>query len=89
MEYKAIKTSSRDNVAIAVQPIPKGKTVTVPDSGEVVANQEIPLGHKIALVPIAKGADVIRYGEVICTAAEDIKPGDWIHVHNTANEVRS
>lgn len=89
MEYKAIKTLSRDNVAIAVQPIPKGKTVTVPDSGEVVTNQEIPLGHKIALVPIAKGADIIRYGEVICTAAEDIKPGDWIHVHNTADEVRS
>lgn len=89
MEYKAIKTSPGDNVAIAVQPIPKGKTVTIPDSGEVVANQEIPLGHKIALVPIAKGADIIRYGEAICTAAEDIKPGDWIHVHNTTSQVRS
>ena len=88
MEYKAIKTSPKDNVAIAVQSIPEGKTVTVPDSGEVVANQEIPLGHKIALVPIAKGADIIRYGEVICFAAEGIKPGDWIHVHNTT-EVRS
>ena len=88
MEYKAIKTSPKDNVAIAVQPIPEGKTVTVPDSGELVANQEIPLGHKIALVSIAKGADIIRYGEAICFAAEDIKPGDWIHVHNTT-EVRS
>jgi len=88
MEYKAIKTSPKDNVAIAVQSIPEGKTVTVPDSGELVANQEIPLGHKIALVSITKGADIIRYGEVICFAAEDIKPGDWIHVHNTT-EVRS
>jgi predicted RecA/RadA family phage recombinase len=87
MEYKAIKTSAGDNVAIAVQPVPEGKTVTIPDSGQVVTNQEIPLGHKIALVPIAKGADIIRYGEVICTAAEDIKPGDWIHVHNTISEV--
>ena len=88
MEYKAIKTSPKDNVAIAVQSIPEGKTVTVPDSGELVANQEIPLGHKIALVSITKGADIIRYGEVICFAAEDIKPGDWIHVHNTT-EARS
>ena len=86
MGYKAIKISPRDNVAIVVQPIPQGKTVTVPDRGAVVANQEIPLGHKIALVPIAKGADVIRYGEVICIAAEDIKPGDWVHVHNTTIE---
>ncbi len=87
MKYKAVKISPRDNVAIAVQLVPKGKTVTVPDSSEVVANQEIPLGHKIALVPIAKGADIIRYGEVICTVVEDIKPGDWIHVHNTTSEI--
>ncbi|MFC1907966.1 UxaA family hydrolase [Chloroflexota bacterium] len=86
MGYKAIKTSPKDNVAIVVQPIPKGGVVTVPDSGEVMSNQEIPLGHKIALVPITKGANVIRYGEVICVAAEDIKPGDWVHMHNTTIE---
>ena len=83
MEYKAIKISPSDNVAIAVTSIPKGKNVVIPDNEELVANQEIPLGHKIGLVPIAKGASIIRYGEVICTASEDIKPGDWIHVHNT------
>ena len=83
MEYKAIKISPSDNVAIAVTSIPKGKNVVIPDNEELVANQEIPLGHKIGLVPITKGASIIRYGEVICTASEDIKPGDWIHVHNT------
>ena len=83
MEYKAIKMSSLDNVAVAVTSIPKGKTVIIPGDEGLMANQEIPLGHKIALVPIAKEASIIRYGEVICTAAEDIKPGDWIHVHNT------
>lgn len=83
MEYKAIKISPSDNVAIAVTSIPMGKTVVIPGNEELVANQEIPLGHKIGLVPIAKGAGIIRYGEVICTASTDIKPGDWIHVHNT------
>ncbi len=83
MEYKAIKTSPRDNVAVAVQAIPEGKTVTIPDGNEVVANELIPLGHKIALMAIAKGAGIIRYGEVICTASEDIKPGDCVHIHNT------
>ena len=87
MQYKAIKTSPQDNVAIAVTIIPRGVTVTIPDSGEIMTNQEIPLGHKIALASISKGAGIIRYGEVICSAKEDIKAGDWIHVHNTASDI--
>jgi len=86
MQYRAIKTSPQDNVAIAVSIIPKGATVAIPEEGEVVANQEIPLGHKIALAKIARGANVIRYGEAICQAAEEIKPGDWVHVHNTVSQ---
>ena len=87
MEFRAIKISPRDNVAIAVSPIPAGSNVTVPGSSEVVTNEEIPLGHKIALFPIAKGDEVIRYGEVICGAAKDIRPGDWVHTHNTVSEI--
>ncbi len=84
MEYRAIKISPSDNVAVAVTDIPEGATVSVADGGELVVNQEVPLGHKIGLVPIARGAGIIRYGEVICTASEDIRPGDWVHLHNTA-----
>ena len=87
MEYKAIKISPQDNVAIAATVIPKGVTVTIPGNGEGVTNQEIPLGHKIALAPIPRGADIIRYGEVICSAKEDIRAGDWVHSHNTISEI--
>ena len=87
MQYKAIKTSPQDNVAIAVTVIPDGVTVTIPGNGEIVTNQEVPLGHKIALASISKGAGIIRYGEVICSAKEDIKAGDWIHVHNTISDI--
>ncbi len=87
MHFRAIKIAPPDSVAIAVTNIPKGETVIIPDGGEVVTNQEIPLGHKIALVPIAKGADVIRYGEVICQASEDIKLGDLVHIHNTISKI--
>ena len=85
--YRAIKTSSQDNVAIAVTVIPKGVTVIIPGNKEVITNHEIRLGHKIALVPIPAGASIIRYGGVICTAKEDIKAGDWIHVHNTISSI--
>ena len=87
MQYRAIKTSPQDNVAIAVTTIPKGEKTTIPDNGELVVNQEIPSGHKIATLKIAKGADVIRYGEAICQAAEEIRPGDWVHVHNTLSKI--
>lgn len=87
MKYKAIKTSPQDNVAIAATVIPGGVTVVIPDNAEIVTNQEIPLGHKIALASISKGAGIIRYGEVICSAKEDIKTGDWIHVHNTISDI--
>ena len=87
MEYKAIRTSPQDNVAIAVTLIPKGVKVTIPGNARVVTNQEVPLGHKIALAPISRGAHIIRYGEVICSAKEDIKAGDWIHVHNTRSDI--
>jgi len=87
MKYRAIKTSPQDNVAIAVTIIPKGATVVIPDAGEVVTNQEVPLGHKIALDSIPKGANIIRYGEVICLAKESIKAGDWVHVHNTISDI--
>ena len=42
----------------------------------------IPAGHKFALVPIAKGEFVIKYGEIIGRATQDIQPGDWVHTHN-------
>ncbi|MBT9158570.1 MAG: Altronate dehydratase [Firmicutes bacterium] len=74
-------------MAIAVTVIPGGVTVTIPGDGEVVTNQEIPFGHKVALIPIPEGDDIIRYGEVICSAREDIKPGDWVHVHNTVSDI--
>ncbi|MFC1954248.1 UxaA family hydrolase [Chloroflexota bacterium] len=86
MKYKAIKISPSDNVAIAATTIPMGETVILPNKEELIANQEIPLGHKIGLVPIPKGAGIIRYGEIICTASQNIKQGDWIHAYNTEVE---
>jgi len=87
VEYKAIKTSPQDNVAIAVAVIPGGVTVTIPGDVGVVTSEEIPFGHKVALDSIPQGTDIIRYGEAICSARGNIKPGDWVHVHNTVSDI--
>ena len=45
-------------------------------------SDSIPAGHKFALVPIAKGEFVLKYGEIIGRATQAIQPGDWVHTHN-------
>lgn len=52
------------------------------DSISVIAREEIPAGHKMAICDIPTGGEVIKYGYRIGNAVEDIKAGDWIHTHN-------
>jgi len=53
--------------------------------GEFVceALEDVRAGHKIARAPIAVGGIVTRYGEPIVRATGAIRPGEWVHVHNT------
>ena len=43
---------------------------------------DIPAGHKYALCDIEKGTFVIKYGQIIGRATENIKKGEWVHSHN-------
>lgn len=43
---------------------------------------DIPRGHKLALCDIPKGTYVIKYGQIIGCATEDIAKGAWVHTHN-------
>lgn len=71
-----------DSVAIARVSIP-AKT----DLGQgLIAQDRIPAGHKIALFALRKATHLLRYGEVIGTATQDISRGDHVHSHNLAND---
>lgn len=48
----------------------------------IKANHNIPLGHKIALADIARGAPVIKYDCQIGKTTQAIKKGDHVHTHN-------
>jgi galactarate dehydratase len=41
--------------------------------------EEIPEAHKVALVDMATGTPILRYGSVIGFAESDIKKGTWVH----------
>ena len=76
-----IKINQEDNVAVALRPIAKGETLDIAGT-PVTTLEEIPQGHKVAVKPIAQGGNVIKYGFRIGVAKEDIKVGQWVHVHN-------
>jgi len=61
-----------DTVGIALVDIRSGAALS---SFETLAQSDIPKGHKVALRPIAKGAAVISYGQIIGYATEDIAAG--------------
>lgn len=77
----SIQLSDKDNVAVVLADIAKGDTV---QPASITAREPIPRGHKLALTPIAEGAEVIKYGQVIGAASAHIAPGEHVHVHNVS-----
>jgi len=49
---------------------------------EITSNNEIPLGHKIALQDLKEGDTILKYGHDIGKVVKTIKKGDHVHVHN-------
>ena len=81
----AMIIDSKDNVAVAIEPIAAGDTVTYLRDGKPVslkAAEDITIYHKIATRDIQKGEPVVKYGEHIGIASCDIKAGEHVHVHN-------
>ena len=48
----------------------------------MTANQDVPIGHKIALKDLAVGDTVIKYGQDIGRVVAPISKGDHVHTHN-------
>ncbi len=82
---KFIIMNPEDNCATALEDISKGSHLQIKKIS-VITNQNIDLGHKIALVDIKKGDLVKKYGQAIGIATEDIKIGEWIHTHNLTSK---
>lgn len=83
MQMTAICIDSRDNVAVVAQNVKAGDEITiVPSSVTVKVNEDIPLGHKVALKGINRDAMIIKYGIPIGRATVNITAGSWVHIHN-------
>ena len=75
--HNAIKINVADNVAVALAGIKKGENVF-----GVTATSNILPGHKIALIDIESGQNVIKFGNPIGIATTLISQGEFVHTHN-------
>jgi altronate dehydratase small subunit len=82
---KAIVMDSKDNVATLLTDVDANDVVQVitgDKTTETKVGEEIRFGHKFAMETIKKGQNVVKYGEVIGQAIQDIGQGQHVHVHN-------
>jgi altronate dehydratase small subunit len=81
----AIALRDNDNVATALRDLTVGEAIivgVVDRTVSVTVRQPIAYGHKLALVDIAPGTDIVKYGEVMGRATQAIPAGMHAHIHN-------
>jgi len=82
-----VRVHPADNVVVAVHALEAGAEVEI-EGVRLAPSRDIPPGHKVALQPIAKGSGVIKYGERIGSATAEVAPGEHVHSHNLATDLR-
>ena len=75
-----IQTTPHDNVGIVANPtgLKKGDLVLA----GILLQEDIPMGHKVALTSFEKDDAVVRYGQTIGYAKNAIAKGSWINERN-------
>jgi altronate dehydratase small subunit len=89
MKKNAVVIDPIDCVATALQSLKAGDKAAMfigDETLEVVIRGAIPLGHKFAIKDVAAMGEVYKYGESIGRATQEIKVGDYVHVHNVESE---
>lgn len=76
-----IRLHANDNVGVATRAL--AESTPIDDAGHL-ARQNVDAGHKCALIDIASGEDIVKYGQVIGRASRDIALGEHVHTHNVA-----
>ncbi len=76
----------KDTVAVSLGGIDKGEVLSI-GGKDIVALDDIPAGHKMAITDMAEGAQIVKYGFPIGHAKTAVKAGAHVHSHNTASNL--
>ncbi len=75
-----------DNVVNALNDLEPNIKVKVDDK-EILVKSAIPRGHKMAIEDINEGGTIVKYGQMIGIATQDIAQGEHVHVHNVKDPI--
>ncbi len=84
-KHNAILIDPKDNIAVAIENLKKDQKAIVKGVDyyeEIPLVQDIPFGHKLALTVLQENKEIIKYGEVIGVAMQNIEKGEYVHDHN-------
>lgn len=76
-----IYLDGNDNICVATRNLSKGTILDVEDQSFEL-QEDIRIGHKIAIREIDSETPVYKYGQPIGLSTERVTPGQWVHVHN-------
>ena len=80
-----IKIHPDDNVVVMTTDVSEGDVIRGEDI-EMLVNQDLSLGDKVALHDLSKGDHVYKYGLAIGSTNKSITQGEWVHLHNMQSD---
>lgn len=83
-----LKLNERDTVVVALKDFQPAEKLLV-DDHEIVIQDTVLRGHKIAITKTETGNDVIKYGFPIGHASKSIEVGSLVHKHNMKTNLNS
>ena len=84
-DFDAIILKPKDNVGTSIKPLKRNTEIILKLEKQLinfVIKENIKLCHKFSLSKIRKGDKIIKYGEIIGVAIDDIQSGNLVHIHN-------
>lgn len=78
---RVLRIDPRDTVAVSLGVLAPGQQITVGNVA-IAVQDDIPFGHKVALVDMVAGQWVIKYGEKIGVTSTNIRVGEHVHTRN-------
>ena len=83
---KYLQIHPQDNVAVAIESLQPGEAIAA-GAKTITVKESIPAGHKVAIAPISRGSDVVKYGFPIGAAKVNIEPGEWVHTERLQSKL--
>lgn len=84
-DFDAIILKPNDNVGTSIKHLKRNTEIILKLEKQLinfVIKENIKLCHKFSLSKIRRGDKIIKYGEIIGVANDDIQSGKLVHIHN-------